>query len=249
MSTTLEAMNAVRASHQRRFLVLFDIDGTLLLTDGAGRRAIHRALIEVFGTTGPRDHWFDGKTDPQIVRELMRVVGHRDEHIDERMDRLLERYVECLHEELRESGQRARPLPGVIELLDALAARDDVILGLLTGNLAGGARAKLSAVGIDPDRFLVGAYGSDHELRPELPAIAQRRTLEQLGVEVAGDAIVVIGDTPADIECGRGVGARAIGVATGRYDTQALASHGAAAVFENLSDTAAVVRAIVGLAT
>ena len=246
MSPALDAMGEARTPRQRRFLVLFDIDGTLLLTDGAGRRAIHRALIEVFGVTGPRDHWFDGKTDPQIVRELMRVVGHGDEHIDDRMERLLERYVELLHEELRDRPHNARPLPGVIELLDVLAARDDVILGLLTGNLAGGARAKLAAVGIDPDRFLVGAYGSDHELRPELPAIAQRRALELLGVEVVGEAIVVIGDTPADIECGRGVGARAIGVATGRYDTQALAAYGAAAVFEDLSDTEAVVRAIVG---
>ena len=246
VSAALEAMKETQTPPQRRFLILFDIDGTLVLTDGAGRRAIHRALIEVFGTTGPRDHWFDGKTDPQIVRELMRVVGHGDEQINERMERLLERYVECLHEELRDPGHHAHALPGVIDLLDALAARDDVILGLLTGNLAGGARAKLAAVGIDPDRFLVGAYGSDHELRPELPAIAQRRALELVGVAVEGDAIVVIGDTPADIECGRGVGARAIGVATGRYDTKALAAHGAAAVFEDLTDTTAVVRAIVG---
>lgn len=230
----------------RRVLVLFDIDGTLLWTDGAGRRAIHRALIEIFGTTGPADHWFDGKTDPQIVRELMRVVGHGDEHIDARMTPLLDRYVQCLHEELRDPTHTARALPGVHALLGALAARDDVILGLLTGNLAGGARAKLEAVGIDPQLFLVGAYGSDHELRPALPAIAQRRANELLGVSVTGEAIVVVGDTPADIECGRGVGARAIGVATGRYPADALAAHGAVAVFDDLSDTAAVVRAIVG---
>ena len=233
------------ARHGRHFLVLFDIDGTLLRTDGAGRRAIHRALIEIFGRTGPTDHWFDGKTDPQIVRELMRLAGHGDESIDERMDALFERYVQCLHEELCDPAHVASALPGVPELLDALDARDDVVLGLLTGNLAGGARAKLSAVGIDPERFRVGAYGSDHELRPELPAIAQRRALEQLGLRVAGDAIVVIGDTPADIECGRGVGARAIGVATGRYAPAVLAQHGAAAVFPDLTDTDAVVRAII----
>jgi phosphoglycolate phosphatase-like HAD superfamily hydrolase len=229
-----------------RQLVLFDIDGTLLWTDDAGRRAIHRALIEIFGTTGPADHWFDGKTDPQIVRELMRVAGHGDDHIDQRMPTLLDRYVACLEEELRDPGHAARVLPGVPVLLDALAERGDVILGLLTGNLATGARAKLAAVGIDPARFVVGAYGSDHELRPELPAIAQRRAVELLGIEIPGRAVVVIGDTPADIQCGRGIGARAIGVATGRYDAATLAAHGAAAVFENLADTSAVVQAIVG---
>jgi phosphoglycolate phosphatase len=230
-------------------LVLFDIDGTLLLTDGAGRRAIHRALIEVFGSTGPTDHWFDGKTDPQIVRELMRLVGHADDHIDGRMQTLLDLYVAHLREELCAPGHELRVMPGVPALLDALGQRDDVALGLLTGNLALGARAKLQAVGIDPNRFLVGAYGSDHELRPELPAIAQRRASERLGVEIPGRNVIVIGDTPADVQCGRAIGARAIGVATGRFSTEALASHGAAAVFEDLSDTDAVIDAIMETAS
>lgn len=227
-------------------LVLFDIDGTLLLTDGAGRRAIHRALIEVFGDTGPADHRFDGKTDPQIVRELMRVVGHADTHIDARMQTLFDRYVTHLRDELCDPSYAPRALPGVPELLDALDARDDVVLGLLTGNLAAGARAKLQAVGIDPDRFLVGAYGSDHELRPELPAIAQQRARETLGIDVWGADVVVVGDTPADVQCGRGIGARAIGVATGHYPVDALAEHGAVAVFADLTDTDAVMRAILG---
>jgi len=235
--------HASRAQRSTR-LVLFDIDGTLLLTDGAGRRAISRALIEIFGDTGPADHRFDGKTDPQIVRELMRVVGHEDDHIDARMLELFERYVVCLREELRDPEHQATPLPGVTKLLAALSKRDDVALGLLTGNLAEGARAKLEAVGIDPNMFVVGAYGSDHELRPQLPAIAQRRAREALGIDVRGSDVVVIGDTPADVECGRGIRARAIGVATGHYSADVLAAHGAAAVFPDLLDTEAVVRAI-----
>jgi phosphoglycolate phosphatase-like HAD superfamily hydrolase len=107
-----------------------------------------------------------------------------------------------------------------------------------------GARAKLRAVGVDPDRFTVGAFGSDHEHRPELPAIAQQRVRDELGIEVAGTDIVVIGDTPADIHCARSVEARAIGVATGRYDVSELRQHGAVAVFPDLTDTQAVVRAI-----
>jgi len=227
-------------------LVLFDIDGTLLLSDGAGRRAIHRALREVFGATGPEDHRFDGKTDRQIVRELMRLVGHGDEHIDEQMELILRRYVECLHEELQDPGHTPYTLPGVPVLLDALERTADVILGLLTGNLRAGADAKLEAVGIDPLRFRVGAYGSDNEHRRELPAVARDRAKRELGVEVAGEDIVVIGDTPADLTCGLAIGARAVGVATGRYSVAELRRHEPLAVFADLSDTDAVIRAIVG---
>ena len=225
-------------------LVLFDIDGTLLMSDGAGRRAIHTALTEVFGSTGPAEYRFDGKTDKQIVRALMRHEGHQDEQIDARMDSVLARYVECLTNELAQPHFRARLLDGIPELLDALEARDDIILGLLTGNLAAGASAKLSAVGIDPARFRVGAFGSDHEHRPELPAIAQLRALETRGVAIHGGDVVVIGDTPADIECARSIDARSIGVATGRYSVAELKEHDADAVFPNLRDTEAVIRVI-----
>jgi phosphoglycolate phosphatase len=225
-------------------LVLFDIDGTLLLSDGAGRRAIHRALIEVFGDTGPKDYRFDGKTDPQIVHDLMRAVGHDAARIEREMDALLARYVGYLREELTAGGHVARPLPGVPTLLDQLEARDDVVLGLLTGNIEPGARAKLQAVGIDPARFRIGAFGSDHAHRPELPAIARERTRAQLGVAVHGERVIVIGDTPADLTCGRAIGASAIGVATGRYTVEELQEYKPLAVFSDLSDTDAVIRSI-----
>lgn len=230
-------------------LVLFDIDGTLLWSDGAGRRAIHSALIEVFGAIGPRDHWFDGKTDPQIVRELMRHVGHGDEHIDAQMSRVFDLYAQRLVHELRDPEHVPRPMPGVMPLLETLESRDDIVLGLLTGNIPEGAAAKLRAVGIAPTRFQVGAYGSDHEQRPELPAIAQRRARDVTGYDIPGERVVVIGDTPADVTCGRALGARAIGVATGRYSTAELASFGAYAVFEDLTDTEAVLGAILGTRT
>jgi phosphoglycolate phosphatase-like HAD superfamily hydrolase len=160
------------------------------------------------------------------------------------MGRMLARYVEFLHEELRSGVGSPRLMPGVRELLDALDARDDMLLGLLTGNLAAGARAKLSAAGIDPARFRVGAFGSDHESRGELPGVAQRRAREDLGHDIAGGNVVVIGDTPADIQCGRAIGARAIAVATGHYSVEELSRHNPAAVFEDLSRTDEVVRAI-----
>jgi phosphoglycolate phosphatase len=226
-------------------LVLFDIDGTILLTDGAGRRAVHRALIEIFGGTGPGDHRFDGKTDPQIVRELMRLEGHSDTRIDASMQAVFDRYVVLLREELEVAGDAVRLMPGVRELLDVLATRSDVVLGLLTGNLVGGAHAKLQAAGIDPSLFRVGAFGSDHEVRGELPAVAQRRARDELRVDIPGRDVVVIGDTPADIDCGRTIGARAIGVATGHYSVDELRRHDPAAVFADLSPTEDVVRAII----
>ena len=227
-------------------VVLFDIDGTLLWTDGAGRRAVHQALEDVFGTTSPDGHEFDGKTDPQIVRELMQLGGIADDMIEAKLSHALTRYVELLRVELGRHDHSDKTYPGIAPLLDALEARDDVLLGLLTGNVLEGALAKLDAVGLARDRFKVGAFGSDHASRPELPAIARARAEALLGHPVAGEDVVVIGDTPADMGCGRGIGARAIGVATGRYSVEDLRPCNASAVFEDLSDTEAVVRAVLG---
>jgi phosphoglycolate phosphatase-like HAD superfamily hydrolase len=200
--------------------------------------------MTAFGTSGDSSYRYDGKTDMQIVRDLMRAEGHDDAIIDARMTALLAEYLNGLHEELRSGETHIERFDGVMELLDALEARIDRRIGLLTGNIEVGAHAKLRAVGIDPSRFSVSAFGSDHEIRGELPAIAQRRAFDQLGLRVGGDAIVIIGDTPADIDCGRAIGARPIAVATGRYSVQELADHNPVAVFEDLSDTDAVMRAI-----
>jgi phosphoglycolate phosphatase len=225
-------------------VVLFDVDGTLLSSEGAGRRAMRRALQDVFGTWGDPAYRYDGKTDRQIVRDLMRGVGHPDPFIDERMDRLLECYLAELGREVEHGEKLPRALPGVPALLDALEARNNVVLGLLTGNVAPGAAVKLRAAGIDVERFRVAAYGSDHESRPELPSFAQRRAREVLGREVDPAAMVVIGDTPADVHCGQSAGARTIAVATGRYTVDELSAHSPTAVFETLTDTPEVVRVI-----
>lgn len=225
-------------------LVLFDIDGTILWSDGAGRRAMTEALMAVFGGAGPTDYHYDGKTDPQIVRDLMRASGHTDETIDQRIDPLMLRYLGGLERELA-GGTRAHVFDGVRDLLDLLEARDDIVLGLLTGNLREGAAIKLGAAGIDIKRFKVCAFGSDHHARAELPALAQLRAKEELGLDIQGDHIYVIGDTPADITCGQAIGARAIAVATGRYTPEELARHRPYALFPSLADTQAVMRVIV----
>ncbi len=169
-------------------LVLFDIDGTLLSSEGLGRASMQRALAEVFGSPGNPSYRYDGKTDKQIVRDVMRLEGHTDEHIDSRMEKLIELYLDGLRSGAASGKFNVRPLEGVVAVLDALEACKDVVLGLLTGNVEPGARVKLTAAGIDPDRFRINAFGSDHEHRPQLPAIAQRRagvasghyTVEQL---------------------------------------------------------------------
>lgn len=228
-------------------LVLLDIDGTILLTAGAGRRALTAALADDLteheAFAGVR---FDGKTDPQIVTELLAIAGHPGAADPSFVQDVCHRYVGLLEEELRQPRSVTTIMPGVTDLLDALEAQEAVLLGLLTGNMAAGAALKLGAAGIAAARFRVGAFGSDSPHRPELPAIAARRALPWFGREPRGHDVVIIGDTPADVTCGRDIGARAIGVATGAYTVTALMEAGAHASFTDLSDTARVLEAILG---
>jgi phosphoglycolate phosphatase-like HAD superfamily hydrolase len=227
-------------------LVLFDIDGTLLWTDGAGRRAIARALLEEAGTAGPiAQYRFDGKTDPQIVRDLLALAGHPGD--DGCIARVCRRYLDHLRAELAAPGRPTRLMPGVPELLGALAeieAQGRALVGLLTGNLAAGAALKLRSAGLDPARFRVGAYGSDSPRRSDLPAVAARRAAELAGRAFAGPDLVIVGDTPEDVACGRPIGARTVAVATGLYDVAALRAAGATHVFATLADTARVLDAV-----
>jgi phosphoglycolate phosphatase len=227
-------------------LVLFDIDGTILLTSGAGRRAIVAAIADEVGATGLPRVRFDGKTDPQIVAELLDSAGYEAPPALERVDAICRRYVDLLAAELQRPTTRTTVMPGVLRLLDRLEREQGVILGLLTGNIAQGAALKLRAAGIDPDRFRVGAFGSDAAHRPELPPIAARRAAEFFGREPSGHEVVIIGDTPADIACGECINARAVAVATGGYSTAELHACRPYAVFEDLSDTDRVLRSILG---
>jgi phosphoglycolate phosphatase-like HAD superfamily hydrolase len=231
-------------------LILFDIDGTMLWTDGAGRRAIHRALVDEMGTAGPIDGYrFDGKTDPQIVRELLTLAGHVNAEAAHLIEAVCLRYLDLLAVELAKDTHATRVLPGVVELLEALEpheAAGRVMVGLLTGNLVGGAELKLRSAGIDPARFAVGAYGSDSGKRADLPAIAAERAgrLAGGGRRFTGADLFVIGDTPDDVACCLPMGAKSVGVATGYFDVPALRAAGATHVFADLGDTAAVLDAL-----
>jgi len=227
-------------------LVLFDIDGTILLSGGAGRRALIRVMTE---TVGDPDVFgrvrFDGKTDPQIIVELLHEAGFECPGDDPLIDELSGLYLDTLEAEL---AGRTEPLPylmpGVADLLDTLQVDPRATVGLLTGNLAKGATLKLESVGLDPTRFAVGAFGSDSSYRSDLPAIAAKRAEPHFGRVPTGDEVVIIGDTPADVTCGVAIGARAIAVATGNYGITDLSTAGAFLVVEDLADTETVVEAI-----
>lgn len=229
-------------------LVLFDIDGTLLWTDGAGRRAIQRALVDEAGTAGPIDRYrFDGKTDPQIVQDLLALAGHAGAESATVIQAVCRRYVDHLRTELERPTQTTRVMTGIADLLTALEpyeADRRALVGLLTGNVAPGAALKLRSGGLDPARFRVGAYGSDSARRADLPAVAAARATALTGAIFTGSDVIIVGDTPDDVACGRPIGARSVAVATGSYDVLALRATGAAYVFENLTDTAAVLDAM-----
>lgn len=229
-----------------RRLILFDIDGTLLSADGAGKRAVYRAMMEVFGTVGRMPGYsFAGRTDPEIVTDLLRSAGVPDEEIEAALPALWFRYIEHLYREIRET--RVEPLPGVAALLERVeAAGPQTVLGVLTGNIRDGARIKVDASGIGFRRFRVGAFGSDHALRPELPAIAVSRARELTGLGFSGKEIVIIGDTPKDVECGAHLGVRTIAVATGHHPLEELETTGADFVFPDLCDVDRVWDAMMG---
>jgi phosphoglycolate phosphatase len=229
-----------------RKLVLFDIDGTLVSTQGAGSRAFRRAMLEVYGETGPIDQYdFHGRTDPQIARELLRLAGRDDADIDPGLPALWTAYIRELEVELARPETDARVLDGVADLLDALHRNGDHLVALLTGNIEPGARLKLGAVGLW-ERFDFGAYGSDHERRDRLPTVAVRRARERSGIHFRGRDVVIVGDTPFDVSCGRSLGVWAVAVATGKHSTAELAAEGADVVLENLADTGRALAAIEG---
>ena len=215
--------------------ILFDIDGTLLAA-GSGGPAMAAAATAAFGEA--LDDYaipFSGRTDTAIVGEYHRA--HGAEHTPDSHRAFRDAYLAALPGAL--AGGGGRVLPGVRELLDVLAGRDDVTLGLLTGNFAAGAAAKLSHFGLAEYFDLsVGGYGDASPDRNDVAAAAL--ALLPPGIET----VWVIGDTPADVTCGKSVGAGTLAVATGEYSREELSACGADALLDDLSDTAAVLRTL-----
>jgi len=206
-------------------LLLFDIDGTLILTGGAGIHALNRAFREVVGIENAmervRPH---GKTDPAIVREVFTVCESSSQCSDF-MTAILDAYVRFLPEEVRISSSY-RVLPGILEFLDEFHDHKDLAFGLATGNLERGARIKLERGNLNR-YFPFGGFGSDSESRAELVRRAAEKGARHTGQQISSEDVFVIGDTPRDIEAGREAGFRTVGVATADYSTHDLNAAGA----------------------
>ena len=214
--------------------ILFDIDGTLTDSAGAGRRALNQAMLEVTGIEdGFRGVRFAGKTDRLIIREGLEKLGL--EAGDRMISLVASRYVASLRTEVARGGGHVKI--GARDLIEGLHNTDGCILGLLTGNLEEGARIKLEPFGLNR-YFSVGAYGDDGEDRNLLLPIALQRLRKQRGISLNANDCLVIGDTPKDVECARVHGALSIAVATGPYPLEVLQETGADLVVPDLSGTA-----------
>jgi len=202
-------------------LALFDIDGTLLLSQGLGRAAKARAMRDIFGTeANVQTHPFGGKTDWQILNELLHPLGWTTEAIGARMAV----YEQCFASYMRAMAADfpAVPLPGARELVQALNARTDVLVGVVTGNTRETAPVKLKAGGFEPSWFRVGAFGSESHDRSDLSALAVQRAEALIGASIEPSDVFVIGDTAADVACARAVGAVSVVVLTGFEERELL---------------------------
>ena len=234
-----------------RKLVLFDIDGTILSTGGIGGRSLYQAIEEVCREKGmfgddPTPELgrvrMSGGMDTQIVYDILEGVLPENT-VQQLLPDIFDRIAELLREGCKAERANVILLDGVQELISAVADHEACLPGLLTGNNKGGAAAKLDVFNLNPF-FQLGAFGDDARSRNALPAIAASRAFEKTGVRFTGKDIVIIGDTPRDIECARHAGAYAIAVATGTYSRAELTPHRPDVLFDDLSDTQNVIATI-----
>ena len=228
-------------------LILFDVDGTLIDTAGAGRLAIESAFQQVHAvdpSAWRRDGVrYAGMTDPIIFRDLGRALGVGEQQQRERWPQLLDVYLLALEREMGRDDPRRRVLPGVPELLEALSAQSDVYLGLLTGNIEAGARIKLEPFGLNP-YFKDGGFASDHPERPEIARLARDKLSRSFEVQFPAGRVVVVGDTEHDVACARANGFRAVAVESGWVPREDLERSRPDALFADLSDLGTVMRAL-----
>jgi phosphoglycolate phosphatase-like HAD superfamily hydrolase len=220
-------------------IILFDIDGTLISTGGAGRDALNNAMTSEFAVESPFEVDLSGRTDRGICRELF--DAHAIEHSDANWLRFQQAYLAGLQNHLL--TRAGHVLPGVPDLISALQQRPHVKLGLLTGNVREGARRKLSHYALS-DHFHFGGFGDHHHERDDVAREALCAAREHCGDHVCGDHIWVIGDTPLDIRCARAIGAKVVAVATGTFTVEQLQAHAPDLAVETLSDTERLLTAL-----
>jgi len=232
------------------YAVLFDIDGTLLLTGGAGGVAFAEAFREVFQLAEfPEGISFAGRSDRAIAYDIMQ--RSEIEPSEENWQRFFAEFRQRLENVL--VACEGKVLPGVVALLDTLQANEHTAIGLLTGNSDFGAQAKLAAYGLE-GRFAFGGYGNERTERNDIAVDARRAaeafvtssSVASAGGEAALCGAMVIGDTPADIACGRAIDAFVVAVATGGSSMDELAACAPDLLLEDLADTEALLAEVAG---
>ena len=216
------------------WLLLFDIDGTLLRTNGAGRESTRRAMLDVYGTEGNLATFhFGGRTDWQIVLDLLEESPYSEDEIVARLPQYHDSIARHLSDVI--ASFPVETCPGGVETVRALLDQPNIALGIVTGNVASAAPVKLRAAGYDPDWFPVGAFGHEAQLRAALPPLAMQRAEALYGSPFTPQRVVVIGDTPADVECARAAGAWSVAVNTGFEERESLVMAGPDVLLEDLT--------------
>jgi phosphoglycolate phosphatase-like HAD superfamily hydrolase len=234
----------VRPRREAR-LVLWDIDGTLVDSAGAGREAFSDAFRALFGRAPEGQVAMNGRTDLEIALEVLELNGIAEG--ETHLDGFASALAEALAAKAELIAERGRPYPGAMEAIERLAAEPGVVQSLLTGNIEQNAALKLYAVGLGEHLDLeVGGYGSDHRVRSELVAIARRKALRKYSLPFGAEDTVLIGDTPLDVAAARTAGARSVAIASHAHAVGELAAAGADAVLGDLRDAEALVAAVLG---
>lgn len=232
--------NLMSGNPAKTHLFLFDIDGTLIASGGAGEFSMRLAVRDQFGVEDDlRDIEIAGRTDRLITLSILAKYGV--EPTPERITEFLDRYLNHLAMQLPK--KKGRLLPGILDLLNALQKRPYAALALLTGNLVRGAELKLTHYGVWR-YFEFGAFADDSTDRNRLGPFAQARATERHGVEFPSERIFVFGDTPHDIECGRAIDAKTVAIATGQHSREELARHNPDFLFDDLSDVPCVLKTL-----
>ena len=224
-------------------LLLFDIDGTLVKVGNGVDEAVNKAISTVTGRTAVTDGVsFSGRTDPAIFEDILRATGvAAPESV---LTDVLRAYIDAAEQTIRPSDVES--LPGVPDLLSTLSDRNDVYMGLLTGNVEPIAYHKLRSADLDR-YFAVGAFGSDDADRTNLPGLAVDRIASETGFDFSTEETIIIGDTEHDIRCAKSAGSRSVAVCTGRYGRSELFQHQPTHLFENFENHSAFIEEILEL--
>lgn len=226
-------------------LILLDLDGTLISSRGVGRRALEIAFQALYGwESATQGLSFGGLTDPVILWSVFTSHGESAERAASEHERVMASYLAALDEVLAAEPDAIWSLPGAASFVEALVAHERCVVGVLTGNVEGGARRKLRAAGLGEDFFVVGAFGDEAPTRNDLLPVALDRLNLERSRRLSPEQVVIVGDTPRDVAVARAHGARALGVSTGATPHDTLAASGPDVLLRSLEPTQEALAAV-----